>query len=163
MKQIITITIFFFYAINTNAQLNIGGIMNEINKNGQGYSIAGTMTVLQNTTSRTPTSSHLNVTIAKTPLTHRRGSDYIQANATAIFRELFSDRENEMRIYIHQNSNVSNKEDVQSIKINWKTSSGEIVGVLSNINIFYEPDGMLITGTFQKENKSYGINLAITK
>lgn len=163
MNKIIAATFLIFCCLSVNAQLKIGEIMHEINQNRDRYSIAGTITVLNHSTSRIPTSSHLNVLIEKTELTYQRGRNYIQANTTGTFRQLFGDRENEIRIYIHRSSNTSSKEDLESVKINWKRKSGELIGVLTNIKTYYERKGILITGSFQKENQSFGISLAISQ
>ncbi|PCJ95293.1 MAG: hypothetical protein COA50_08760 [Flavobacteriaceae bacterium] len=149
-------------SISNQFGVNINTIMDDISRNSKRYYVAGTMTVLTDQANQFP-STHLNISMERTRIIYQRGRDYIQANTIATYRELFNDVEDEIKIYIHRDSDPTNKEDVKSIKINWKNNSRETVGVLTNITAFYESGGMLLTGTFQKGNQSFGISLAITQ
>lgn len=121
--------------------------------------MTGSLTILKAPESGDVASS-LDLSFRNSLVTAYQGRDYIQANPKAERND--NNRSNEVRIYVHQDRN--GKVNRSNVKLNWKSgSTGEIVGILSNVTVLYQEDSILVTGSFQKNGYTVGVSLAVSK
>jgi hypothetical protein len=134
----------------------------EIDDNVGAYSMTGSIVITTPPTRTNGVAGALDASFYRNPVISRRGSNYIQVNAQAT--RLDNGRRNEFRIYVHRNSSSQGRVDTNKIKVNWKSPEhGEVDFIISNANVAYTNDSMLITGTHRKGNILLGMSFAIVK
>lgn len=139
--------------------INLSTMMSEILGNERAYFMTGSLTILKAPITGDVASS-LDLSFRNSIVIAYKGRDYIQANPQASRND--NNRNNEVRIYVHQDTQGGVNE--KNVKLNWKSgSTGEIVGILTNVNVLYQNDSILITGSFQKDGYTVGVSLAISK
>lgn len=146
-------------SVKKDAPVSIATIMKDILGNKRAYFMTGSLTILK-APKTGDVASALDLSFRNSLVIAYKGRDYIQANPKASRND--NNRKNEVRIYVH--GDKQGKVNEKNIKLNWKSgSTGEIVGVLSNVNVLYQNDSILITGSFQKNGYTLGVNLAISR
>jgi len=147
--------------INPTTSIDLLSIKKDIETNRRAYYMTGSVTVLKAPKTGDVASS-LDLSFRNSVLIAYPGRNYVQANAQAKRND--TNRNNEIRIYVHHNDGGKGKVDLKNVKINWKSDlSGEIVGKLSNVTVLYQENSILITGSFQKNGYTLGVSLAISK
>lgn len=139
--------------------INLSSMITEVLGNKRAYFMTGSLTILK-APKKGDVSSSLDLSFRNSLVIAYKGRDYIQANPQAIRND--NNRSNEVRIYVHKDGN--GKVNTKNVKLNWKSgSTGEIVGILSNVNVIYEDNSILITGSFKKNGYTVGVSLALSK
>ncbi len=146
--------------ISVAGSIDLTTIIDDILGNKRGYFMTGSLTILK--APRTgDVASSLDLSFRNT-LVVANSNNYIQANPQATRND--NNRNNEVRIYVHQDKSRLGQVNKRNVKVNWKNgSTDEIVGILSNVTVLYQDDSILITGSFQKNGYTVGVNLAISK
>lgn len=145
--------------VNVDDPIDLSSIMKDVLGNKRAYFMTGSLTILK-APKKGDVASSLDLSFRNSIITAYKGRDYIQANPKGKRND--NNQSNEVRIYVHQDS--QGKVDKRNVKLNWKSgSTGEIVGILSNVNVLYQNDSILITGSFQKNGYTVGVSLAISK
>ena len=146
-------------AVDSSNPIDLSSIMKDIIGNKRAYFMTGSLTILK-APRKGDVAAYLDLSFRNSLVIAYKGRDYIQANPKAKRND--NNQNNEVRIYVHQDRN--SKVNTQNIKLNWKNgSTGEIVGILSNVNVLYQNNSILITGSFQKSGYTVGVSLAISK
>ncbi|MGB5436787.1 MAG: hypothetical protein WBM98_12915 [Maribacter sp.] len=129
-------------------------------KDGSWYNMTGSVTIVKGPT-RGDVPESFDASFRNSEVLTYPERDYIQANVQATRND--NNRNNEIRIYVHQDSRARGKVDKNNIKVNWKGSDvGELDGKLSNVTVIYQKSSILITGTMQKGSYTLGVSVAIT-